>query len=118
MSGMDKTTGQAITGLDHLRQSISDILFTPLGSRIQRRTYGSLVPELLDQPDNDTTRVRLYSAVVGAIAKWEPRLKVTRVQLQTGPAPGQGSIVLTGRYMGATTAGQVVTLPITLRAAA
>lgn len=49
MNGMDRRTGRLIEGDAHLAQSVADILTTPVGSRLQRRTYGSLLPELLDQ---------------------------------------------------------------------
>ena len=39
-SGMNNTSGKAITDIDHLRQSVRDILLTPQGSRIARREYG------------------------------------------------------------------------------
>ena len=69
---MNRNTGRAVAGLEHLRQSVADILTTPVGSRVMRRDYGSLVPELIDQPDNETTQVRLFSAVAGApsLAPW------------------------------------------------
>ena len=41
MIGMDRHTGLPISGIEHLRQSIADILSTPLGSRRQRMEYGS-----------------------------------------------------------------------------
>ncbi|MBB2777202.1 UNVERIFIED_ORG: phage baseplate assembly protein W, partial [Comamonas terrigena] len=43
---MDRTTGRRISGIDHVRQSVADILTTPLGSRLERRNYGSLLPSL------------------------------------------------------------------------
>ena len=52
MMGMHAATGRSLTGLDHLRQSVADIITTPIGSRIRRRRYGSEVPELIDQPLN------------------------------------------------------------------
>ena len=36
-SGMNNTSGKVITDIDHLRQSVRDILLTPQGSRIARR---------------------------------------------------------------------------------
>ena len=33
---MDSTTGRHIAGVEHLKQSIADIITTPLGSRLQR----------------------------------------------------------------------------------
>ncbi|SDE41698.1 GPW/gp25 family protein [Paraburkholderia lycopersici] len=83
MKGMNHTTGRAIAGLDHLYQSIARILTTPVGTRIARRDFGSELPELVDAPNNGATRVRLYAAVATALMKWEPRLKLTRVQLST-----------------------------------
>ena len=65
---MDRTTGRRITGMNHLQQSIADILTTPLGTRLQRRTYGSLLPSLIDQPDNGPTRLRCYSASASAFS--------------------------------------------------
>lgn len=96
---MNNITGRALTGLDHLRQSIAIIVGTPLGSRVMRRDFGSLVPSLIDHPDNGATRVRLYAAVAGALMKWEPRLRISRVQLFSGPNPGQAELEITGLYV-------------------
>jgi phage baseplate assembly protein W len=96
---MNRTTGQAIDGMQHLKQSVADILTTPLGTRIARRTYGSLLPDLVDQPDNALTRLRMYAATASALMRWEPRLRVTRVQLASGPAAGQVTLELTGEFV-------------------
>ena len=34
---MNRNTGRAVAGLEHLRQSVADILTTPVGSRVMRR---------------------------------------------------------------------------------
>lgn len=96
---MNRTTGAAVTGLDHLRQSVGDILSTPIGSRVMRREYGSLVPELIDHPDNNTSQVRLFSAVASALLRWEPRFRLTRVGVQRdAERPGYALIELHGSY--------------------
>ena len=41
MNGINATTGAALSGMDHLRQSIRDILTTRVGTRVMRRAYGS-----------------------------------------------------------------------------
>lgn len=79
--GMSRQTGQLLNPDDHLRQSINDILMTPIGSRILRRDYGSLLPFLIDQPANPATKLKLMAAIATAIIKWEPRVKVRQVQL-------------------------------------
>lgn len=81
MSGMNVTTGKRLSGLDHIRQSISDILTTPQGSRVMRREYGSLVFELIDQAANATGEMLLKAVCAHAIARWEPRVRLRRVSL-------------------------------------
>jgi phage baseplate assembly protein W len=94
---MNRHNGRHIDGLEHLRQSVSDILSTPIGSRVMRRDYGSLVPALLDQPDNEATQVRLQAAVAGALMRWEPRMRLARITIQRDPAtPGRANLTLTG----------------------
>ena len=80
MTGMDNTTGRAISDVAHIWQSVRDILTTPIGSRVMRRDYGSLIPELLDQPTNPATRLRLMSASVSALVRWERRLRVSSLR--------------------------------------
>ena len=79
MQGMDRISGRPLGGDGHLRQSIVDILTTPIGSRVMRRDYGSLLFDLIDQPDNARTRLRLFAAIAVALGKWEPRIAITRI---------------------------------------
>lgn len=81
MPGMSADTGAALSEHEHILQSIATLIRTPTGSRIQRRTYGSLIPELIDQPLNTATLLRLYSATAAAIMAWEPRATPTGMQL-------------------------------------
>lgn len=120
MSGMNRLAGKALDGIEHLLQSITDILSTPIGSRIMRRNYGSQVPELIDHPDNGATRVRVYSATAGALMKWEPRLRLSRVRLLTGTRPGQVVLDLEGVYTppGLDPTVLALRVPLQMRAAA
>lgn len=99
MTGMHRSSGRALNGMDHLRQSITDILTTPIGSRVMRRTYGSRLPNLIDQPDNGATRVRIYAATVDALMRWEPRLRITATRLVPGLRQGQLILDLEGVYL-------------------
>ena len=82
--GMDRTVGRAIGGVEHLKQSVRDVLATPLGSRVMRRDYGSELRSLLDRNLDATTVVRIYGATIDALRRWEPRLAITRVELVGG----------------------------------
>lgn len=66
-------TGQ-LTDTDQLWNSVRDILTTPLASRVMRRDYGSMIPDLLDEPQNEVTRLQCMSAAVIALTMWEPRI--------------------------------------------
>ncbi|ABX35240.1 GPW/gp25 family protein [Delftia acidovorans SPH-1] len=96
---MNRHTGRRIEGMEHLRQSVADILSTPIGSRVMRRDYGSLVPALLDQPDNNATQARLRAAVASALMRWEPRIRLTRIVIERDPAtPARADLTLIGTF--------------------
>ncbi|MHC9012586.1 GPW/gp25 family protein [Stenotrophomonas rhizophila] len=115
MIGMDVITGGVAEGTAHLVQSIRDVLTTPIGSRIQRRDYGSLLPELIDQPFNDHTRLQLFGATATALMRWEPRIRLSRISLTPGDAPGAFLLDLAFQLPGA---GQQnnVSLPLRFQA--
>lgn len=93
---MNRETGAAIDELDHIAQSMTDILTTRIGTRVRRREYGSLLPELVDHPFNDVTRLRVYSGAVMALMRWEPRVSLSRVQFLGATLQGQSVLDLEG----------------------
>lgn len=96
MIGMSAQTGRSLTANQHLAQSISDILTTPLGSRVMRREYGSQLPRLIDWPHNGPTRLKAMAATAMALMRWEPRIRLTSVTLSHGEATGQALLDLEG----------------------
>ncbi len=100
MTGMSARTGRMLDGAAHLRQSIRDILTTPVGSRVMRRDYGSRLFELVDTPLDGGALVEVYAAVAEALERWEPRFRLTRVQASASEA-GTGQVVLDleGEYL-------------------
>lgn len=84
---MDKQTGSNFNAeSDHIKQSISDILITPVGTRVMRREYGSQLFELIDRPLNSVLALQIAAASVMALKKWENRIEVTRFKLNYDPA--------------------------------
>lgn len=118
MIGMHSATGRAIEGLDHLRQSIGDILTTPIGSRVMRRDYGSLLPELIDQPLNPATVVQVYAATAIALMRWEPRLRLSRVQFFAATEAGAAHIEIEGTRTDLPPANSRTQITIPLRVSA
>ncbi|RXN69526.1 baseplate assembly protein [Providencia rettgeri] len=84
--GMNRMDGKSLSDIEHIRQSVRDILITPIGSRIARRNYGSLLSELIDQPQNPALKLQLMSACYTALIKWEPRILLTRINLSSSEA--------------------------------
>lgn len=110
---MDRHTGRAMGGADRRRQSIHDILMTRIGSRVCRREYGSLLPDLIDSAVNAAGVLRIYAATALAIARWEPEFRLTRARLAR--ADEQSGFVLTLDGIDAEL-GRAVTIPIALTA--
>ena len=102
MPGTNAVTGKELTGIDHLRQSVRDILTTPIGTRVMRRDYGSRLMELVDSPLTPATLTDIYAAANEALARWEPRLRVERIKVtpsQSSAASGHVLIDLAGVYL-------------------
>lgn len=97
MIGIDAHTGKALAGVDHLRQSVRDILTTPIGTRVMRREYGSRLYRLVDEPMNRATILEIYAATAEALARWEPRIRVEQISAEV--EVGRVSLSLEASYV-------------------
>jgi phage baseplate assembly protein W len=98
MVGMDSITGKHVSGVARLRQSIGDILRTPIGSRVMRREYGSNLFNLIDAPLNQYTVVEIFAATAEALQRWEPELSVQKVNAVSA-SPGSITIEINATYL-------------------
>lgn len=98
MSGLSATTGTLLDTAAHIRQSVTDILRTPVGSRVMRREYGSALFALVDAPMDGVTVLDIIQAVTAALTRWEPRVRVQRVQVAAAE-PGRLTLDLDMRYL-------------------
>lgn len=96
MAGMSRLSGAVLSGIDHICQSIGDILSTPIGSRIGRRDYGSLIPDLIDQPMTAANILRIYAATAVALSRHEDRIRLRRIGLSAGERPGSAVLTIIG----------------------
>ncbi|MDG9890416.1 GPW/gp25 family protein [Pseudomonas juntendi] len=99
MIGVDRNTGLSLSGVDHLKQSIGDILTTPVGSRRMRPEYGSTLRRYVDMPVNDGWKSAVQAEVARSLGRWEPRIKLERVQV-VSVIDGQIGLRLSGEYLG------------------
>jgi phage baseplate assembly protein W len=110
---MDMNTGRPLAELEQIRQSVIKIVTTPLGSRVMRRDYGSLIPELIDAPINERIRLLVMAATATAVIRWEPRLRPARVRLAIDGAAM--TIELTAALRDGPSAGQTALMLIPLK---
>ena len=100
MTGIDASTGRALGGIAHLRQSVRDILTTPLGTRVLLRDYGSRLHELVDRPLGPALLAAIQAEAAGALARWEPRLRLRRIRATAGNIlRGSVTLELEGEYV-------------------
>ncbi|TQR29154.1 baseplate assembly protein [Campylobacter sp. MIT 99-7217] len=64
-----------------IEESIKDILITPLGSRVMRPEYGSLLYTLIDRKIDDDFKIKLTRYTAEAISKWEKRVRLKGARL-------------------------------------
>ena len=83
MRGMDRNTGKWLSGMDHLRQSIKDIITTTIGERLIVRDYGSAIFPYVGQPLTESLILEITSAVATALHNFEPRIQLQKVSVQT-----------------------------------
>lgn len=81
MAGIDAVSGTILDELADIRQSITDIITTPVGTRVMRRDYGSHVFDLIDAPGTDLGAIRMIAAAADAIARWEKRVRMVSARL-------------------------------------
>lgn len=88
-----------LTEVEQIYQSVADILTTPIGSRVMRREYGSLLADLIDQPTSNALILKIYSAVYTALFIWEERINIESISvfgMEQGSLTLELKAVLTG----------------------
>ena len=109
--GMNRQTGLSLSEAEHIRQSVRDILVTPIGSRVMRRDYGSLLAAMIDRPQSPALRLQIMAACYSAIQKWEPRISLTAITFERSENDGTLYVDITGTRP---TSGQSFSITISL----
>jgi phage baseplate assembly protein W len=75
---------------ESVRQSIEVVLRTRPGEQLMRPIFGAGLQNFLNEPNDLTTRRRIYDQITSALAQWEWRILVDRVDvLQVPDSPTQ-----------------------------
>ncbi|MBP0019690.1 MAG: GPW/gp25 family protein [Cyanobacteria bacterium SBLK] len=76
----------------NLEESIYIILRTNIGERVYRPDFGSRLAELVFEPLNIDTLLKIRLYVEEAIERWEPRIILKSVSVEPDPARGSVEI--------------------------
>lgn len=82
---LDRERGGTLSDAAHIKQSVKDILITPIGSRVMRRDYGSMLSEMIDDPTSEAMNLQLTVAIYGALSRWESRISISSINLRRTP---------------------------------
>ena len=101
MSFLNRNTGEDLgSDIAHVKQSIHDILSTPVGTRVMLREYGSDLPYYVDRLITEDLYMDIYQASAEALDRWEKRFKLTTVKIdKTQSQLGKLVIDLEGIYL-------------------
>jgi hypothetical protein len=74
-----------VGGEEKIRQSIWIILSTAPGERQMRPTFGCGIHDLVFEPNTAALRGVVQERVREALSRWEPRIDVIQVRVETPP---------------------------------
>lgn len=96
-------------GRDKLRQNVRLILGTRLGERPMQRDFGTRIPSLVHDPNDEVLADLLQNEARQALLQWEPRVLITEMFLEQNA--GEVRMRLNYIYTGEQIADQMV-LPL------
>lgn len=97
-TGLDRNTGGTATDWAHVLQSLDVIFTTRFGERVLREWFGSAVPGLLGQNLTTQDVVPFFAAMAAAVEMWEPRYRITKIDVIEITRTGRMQIYMDGVY--------------------
>jgi len=91
MKGMDRETGKEIEAWEYCWVRIVDRLRTLRGTRVRRHRYGSVIPRIIDRPQNQDLLLELTLSIITCLhdpEEGEPDFRVGRVDISQMGADG------------------------------
>jgi len=110
---IDPATGRvAMTeGEAKIGDNIRLVIGTRLGERPMLRDFGTRVPGLVHNPDDEVLVELATKQVVEALLRWEPRIVVTSSRVETATEPGEVRVRLDYVHANEQVAGSAI-LPL------
>lgn len=97
-TGVDRNTGELLTGWAECAQSIGIIVTTAIGSLVLQRDFGSDGPTLLDRPMSTPSIMDHFMSIAEALRKWEPGFKLRRIDVLKAGQDGVIGFAVVGDF--------------------
>lgn len=110
---IDPVGGGVVTssGADKIRQNLRVLLTTRIGERPMQRDFGTRIPALAHEPNDDVLADLIETQARQAMLQWEPRVIVTSASLVSRSDTGDLQLEIDYVHVNEQLAGQM-TLPI------
>jgi uncharacterized protein len=86
-------------GAEKVRQNVRVILSVRLGERPLQREFGTRIPALAHEPNDDVLVSLIEAQAREALLRWEPRLVITRAVTERGDAGGDADVTVRLEYV-------------------
>lgn len=96
--GLNRRTGELLTGWDHCLQSMAFIITTRIGELVMLRAFGSAVPDAQDRNATPRRIMSIYAGVAAALRAWEPGFRLRTIQLTRAGADGVFAFLISGVF--------------------
>lgn len=97
-TGLDRRTGEVLTGWAEAAQSIGVIVTTALGSLVLARDFGCNAPALLDRPLSPPAIMDHFVAIAEALRREEPGYRLRKIGVERAGADGVVVFALAGDF--------------------
>ena len=99
-------------GEANVRESLRLILLTGQGERLRRPDFGAGLERFLFEPNTPATWRLIEEAIRKSLERWEPRLKVERIEVAADPNDPEAALATLFFTLVATSAAGQTTLSI------
>lgn len=106
---ISRFTFKPIHRLEHIRESVVNLIQTPKTTRVFRPELGTHLHQSIDEALTPTLRLQMIAEVIDVLSRYEPRVRVIKVD----PVVNQAQFTLTVHCQ--TTEGEPLNLTATLQ---
>jgi hypothetical protein len=101
-------------GAENVREAIRVVLSTELRERLMLPEFGAGLGQFLFEPNVGATHALIAERAKRALARWEPRVRLDRLDVAADPEDPQAAVVTVAYRLVTTGQGEQLTLSVPL----